>query len=54
MPAMASPRPRETLATTFHDDPDLVAEVSRGLGEPMAGINVDALRPEERYAGRGW
>ena len=41
-------------ATTFHDDPDLIAKVSRGLGEPMAGINLDTLRPEERYAGRGW
>jgi pyridoxal 5'-phosphate synthase pdxS subunit len=41
-------------ATTFHDDPDLIAKVSRGLGEPMAGISLDTLRPEERYAGRGW
>jgi len=41
-------------ATTFHDDPDLIAKVSRGLGEPMVGINLDTLRPEERYAGRGW
>src|SRR5258707_8670759 len=41
-------------ATTFHDDPDVVAKVSRGLGEPMAGISLDTLRPEERYAGRGW
>ncbi len=24
-------------ATTFHDDPDVVAKVSRGLGEPMVG-----------------
>ena len=41
-------------ATTFHDDPDVVAKVSRGLGEPMAGINLDTLAPEQRYAGRGW
>jgi pyridoxal 5'-phosphate synthase pdxS subunit len=41
-------------ATTFHDDPDVVAKVSRGLGEPMVGINVDTLPPEQRYAGRGW
>jgi pyridoxal 5'-phosphate synthase pdxS subunit len=41
-------------ATTFHDDPDVIAKVSRGLGEPMVGINLDTLRPEERYAGRGW
>ena len=28
-------------ATTFHDDPDVLAKVSRGLGEAMVGINVD-------------
>ena len=27
-------------ATTFHDDPDVIAKVSRGLGEAMVGINV--------------
>ncbi len=41
-------------ATTFHDDPDVVAKVSRGLGEAMVGINLDTLPPAERYAGRGW
>jgi pyridoxal 5'-phosphate synthase pdxS subunit len=41
-------------ATTFHDDPDVVAKVSRGLGEAMVGINLDSLPPEQRYAGRGW
>jgi len=41
-------------ATTFHDDPDVIAKVSRGLGEPMVGINLDTLAPEQRYAGRGW
>jgi pyridoxal 5'-phosphate synthase pdxS subunit len=41
-------------ATTFHDDPDVIAKVSRGLGEPMVGISLDTLAPEQRYAGRGW
>jgi len=41
-------------ATTFYDDADVVAKVSRGLGEPMVGINLDTLAPQERYAGRGW
>jgi pyridoxal 5'-phosphate synthase pdxS subunit len=41
-------------ATTFHDDPDVIAKVSRGLGEAMVGINLDTLPPEQRYAGRGW
>jgi pyridoxal 5'-phosphate synthase pdxS subunit len=41
-------------ATTFHDDPAVIAKVSRGLGEPMAGISLDTLPAEQRYAGRGW
>jgi pyridoxal 5'-phosphate synthase pdxS subunit len=41
-------------ATTFHDDPDVVAKVSRGLGEPMAGINLDTLPADQHYAARGW
>ena len=41
-------------ATTFHDDSDVIAKVSRGLGEPMVGIGLDELAPEQRYAGRGW
>ncbi len=41
-------------ATTFHDDPDVIAKVSRGLGEAMVGINVSELPEEQRYASRGW
>jgi pyridoxal 5'-phosphate synthase pdxS subunit len=41
-------------ATTFFDDPDVIAKVSRGLGEPMVGINVATLPESERYATRGW
>ncbi len=41
-------------ATTFHNDPDVIAKVSRGLGEPMVGINVSTLPESERYATRGW
>jgi len=41
-------------ATTFHDDPDVVAKVSRGLGGAMVGINVDTLPDDQRYAERGW
>jgi pyridoxal 5'-phosphate synthase pdxS subunit len=41
-------------ATTFYQDPDVIAKVSRGLGEPMVGINIDTLPPEQHYAGRGW
>jgi len=41
-------------ATTYYDDPDVIAKVSRGLGEPMVGINVSALPESERLANRGW
>jgi len=41
-------------ATTFHDDPDVVAKVSRGLGEAMVGINLATLPDSERLAKRGW
>src|SRR2546429_597629 len=41
-------------ATTFYDDPDVVAKVSRGLGEAMVGINVDDIPVPHRLAERGW
>jgi pyridoxal 5'-phosphate synthase pdxS subunit len=41
-------------ATTFHDDPDMVAKVSRGLGEAMIGINLTDLSDAQRLAARGW
>jgi pyridoxal 5'-phosphate synthase pdxS subunit len=41
-------------ATAFHDDPKVIAEVSRGLGEAMVGINVDTLAEEQKLAKRGW
>ena len=41
-------------ATTFYDDPDVIAKVSRGLGEAMVGINVETLPENEKYAERGW
>src|SRR5687768_6112831 len=41
-------------ATTFFDDPDVIAKVSRGLGEAMVGLNIDTLPESQRYADRGW
>ena len=41
-------------ATTFHDDPGMIAKVSRGLGEAMVGINVDDVPEPHRLAQRGW
>ncbi|MGM0385149.1 MAG: pyridoxal 5'-phosphate synthase lyase subunit PdxS [Actinomycetota bacterium] len=41
-------------ATTFFDDPGVIAEVSRGLGEAMVGINVGDIPAPHRMAERGW
>jgi pyridoxal 5'-phosphate synthase pdxS subunit len=41
-------------ATTFYNDPDVLANVSRGLGEAMVGINVSDLPAPHRLAERGW
>ncbi len=41
-------------ATTHYDNPDIVTEVSTGLGAPMLGISSGEIPPEERLAVRGW
>jgi pyridoxal 5'-phosphate synthase pdxS subunit len=41
-------------ATTHYNDPKLIAEASRGLGEPMRGLDIGTLADEERLAVRGW
>ena len=41
-------------ATTFFDDPDVIAKVSRGLGEAMVGINANELAQPDRLSQRGW
>ncbi len=41
-------------ATTHFNEPDIIAEVSKGLGEPMVGINVSGLPADKLIAGRGW
>jgi pyridoxal 5'-phosphate synthase pdxS subunit len=41
-------------ATTFFDDPDVLAKVSRGLGEAMVGINVEAEPQAQHLSERGW
>jgi pyridoxal 5'-phosphate synthase pdxS subunit len=41
-------------ATTHFQDAHIIAEVSRNLGEPMVGINLDTLPQEELMARRGW
>jgi len=41
-------------ATTFHNDPKIIADVSRGLGDAMVGINVADLPAPHRLSERGW
>jgi pyridoxal 5'-phosphate synthase pdxS subunit len=41
-------------ATTFWADADVVAKVSRGLGEAMAGLEIDKIPAGEKMAERGW
>jgi len=41
-------------ATTYADDPEKILEVSAGLGEPMAGIEIPTIPKEARLAERGW
>ena len=41
-------------ATTHYNDPKIIAEVSKGLGEPMVGINIDQIPAEQLMAKRGW
>ena len=41
-------------ATTFFNDPDVLAKVSRGLGEPMRGIEIGELGEEGLLQTRGW
>jgi len=41
-------------AVTHYNDPKILAEVSKGLGEPMVGIGVTELPQTARLAVRGW
>ncbi|MGQ7786447.1 pyridoxal 5'-phosphate synthase lyase subunit PdxS [Nesterenkonia sp. K-15-9-6] len=41
-------------ATTYYDDPAVIAEVSKGLGEAMVGLNVADVPAPHRLAERGW
>ena len=41
-------------ATAHYQDPDILAQVSEGLGEAMRGIEIGDITPEHRMADRGW
>jgi len=42
------------MATTHYNDPQILADVSRGLGDPMLGIAVRSIAEGEQLAVRGW
>ncbi|MDD1770891.1 MAG: pyridoxal 5'-phosphate synthase lyase subunit PdxS [Methanomassiliicoccales archaeon] len=41
-------------AVTNYDDPQVLTEVSKGLGEAMKGIEISTIKPEQRLQERGW
>jgi pyridoxal 5'-phosphate synthase pdxS subunit len=41
-------------AVTHYQDAKILADVSRGLGEAMPGLEIGTLKREELLAGRGW
>lgn len=41
-------------ATTHYNDPKIIAEVSKGLGEAMPGLEIGTIPEDQRLAGRGW
>jgi pyridoxal 5'-phosphate synthase pdxS subunit len=41
-------------ATTHYNDPQIIAEVSKGLGEAMVGITIDQIPTDQLMAKRGW
>lgn len=40
------------LATTYYNDPKVLADISEDLGEPMSGLDMKEI--EQKYAERGW
>lgn len=42
------------LATTHYNEPDILAEVSRNLGEAMPGLEISTISASERMQERGW
>ena len=41
-------------ATTHFQDPEIIAEVSKNLGQAMPGLDIKQIPPEELLASRGW
>lgn len=50
-----APRAKAIVEAVYHfDEPDVLAEISSGLGEPMRGIQVSDIPEAEQLQGRGW
>ena len=41
-------------AITHYQDPQIIAQVSKNLGEAMPGLNIKQIPTEELLASRGW
>ncbi|ACV65011.1 pyridoxine biosynthesis protein [Desulfofarcimen acetoxidans DSM 771] len=41
-------------ATTHYNDPKILADISRDLGEAMPGLEISSITPEQRMQDRGW
>jgi len=41
-------------ATAYYNDAEKIMEASKGLGEPMVGINCSGMHEDEKLAKRGW
>jgi pyridoxal 5'-phosphate synthase pdxS subunit len=41
-------------ASTYYDRPDILAEISTGLGEAMASLDVRKMDDNDKMAGRDW
>jgi pyridoxal 5'-phosphate synthase pdxS subunit len=51
------PEPRAKAiveAVTHFDDPKVIAEVSKGLGDAMKGIEISEIPKDQRLQERGW
>jgi pyridoxal 5'-phosphate synthase pdxS subunit len=53
----SNPRARAkaiVLATTHYNEPEVLTEVSRNLGEAMPGLEISSINASERMQERGW
>jgi pyridoxal 5'-phosphate synthase pdxS subunit len=41
-------------AVTHYDEPDVIAKISKNLGEPMTGMEIETIPPEQMLQERGW